>query len=150
MGGAITPSLPGGRRGKKQAPLPQLLLSDQPWPLLPVPYWFLSTGLGTLSLSNLVDLNWLTYPLTPQCPQKAWKFSHLLAQVPSATPFLPPPGKSGRWGAAVHPLLMASMEETMFPCFGPGAPVTLPGLWVEMVWCELQNKKGREEAFTLC
>lgn len=34
--------------------------------------------------------------------------------------------------------------------FQTGALVTLPGLWVEMVWFGLQKKKGREEAVTLC
>ena len=49
VGGMITPFLGAGERGKKQGSLSQLLLGDQPCPLLPAPYYFLSTGLGILT-----------------------------------------------------------------------------------------------------
>lgn len=49
VGGMITPFLGAGERGEKQGSLSQLLLSDQPRPLLPAPYCLLSTGLGLLA-----------------------------------------------------------------------------------------------------
>lgn len=38
--------------------------------------------------------------------------------------------------------LLAPLEQTMFSCLKLGVPVTIPALWVEMVWLGLQNERG--------
>lgn len=131
----------GRRKGRKQGSLSQLLLSDQPWPLLPMPYCFLSTvDWAFWPQYNLVDFS----QLARDSPSPDSQLTIKPEVLPSASPnpsCCPVPSGSRKMGSSCPALLLASVRRQGPFVSGLGFQSRSPGLWVEMVGSRIKREE---------